>query len=116
MKPNQHLGRGLSSDAAIDIRFAGKEASRTWVVPQIGNGVAQENDTALIPGGRGELAVRLTVAPKTRPVLQPCLCPIKPLPDISAVVARCKRWRRGGRQVDQHRDNEAAATAKHSTH
>ena len=38
-----HLRRGLTADAAVDIRFAGKEFAIV-TAPGIGNGIAHEDD------------------------------------------------------------------------
>src|ERR1700691_1906012 len=45
-KPDQHLRRRLPSDAAIDVRLAGKIICQ---LPEVGDGIPEEYDSILSP-------------------------------------------------------------------
>ena len=58
-KADQHLGRGLPVDAAVDVRLAGKIV---FQLPVVGDGVAEEHDSILAGRGRLEGGVGLAIA------------------------------------------------------
>jgi hypothetical protein len=56
---HQHLRRGLAADAAVDVGLAGKIFVE---MPDVGDGVAEEDDAILAGGGRFERGVGVAVA------------------------------------------------------
>ena len=56
---HQHLRRGLPADAAVEVRLAGE---RVFELPDIGDGISEEDDAVLSGRGRLEGGVGVAVA------------------------------------------------------
>jgi hypothetical protein len=67
---DEHLRRGLSADAAVDVGLAGKEAAVFGADPGVGDGVAHEDDALFVFRGRFNGGVCVVVAGEIGPVLE----------------------------------------------
>ena len=56
---DQHLRRGLSADAAVEVRLAGEIFLK---LPDVGDGIAKEDDAVLAGRGRLEGGIGVAVA------------------------------------------------------
>ena len=72
-KADQHLRRGLSADAAVDVRLAGEESAELGLHPHVGDGIAHEDDALLVLSGRLHGGVGVVIAGDVGPVLESLL-------------------------------------------
>src|ERR1700693_1543888 len=68
-KTNQHLRSGLATYAAIDIGLAGEEWAELRVAPDVGDGIAHENDALFVFRKMRNGGVGFTIAGQIWPVL-----------------------------------------------
>ena len=69
-KANEHLRCGLPADAAVNVGLAGE---RLVELPDVGDGVAHEDDAVFVGVAQAKLGVGLTIAAEIAEIIHPLL-------------------------------------------
>src|SRR2546421_12685906 len=100
MKANQHLRRGLSTDATIEVGPAGEKTAKARLVPVVSDRVAHENHARLVLSSRRDRFVSVTIVRQRRPVFQPGFQSVY-LRLRGGAIRRGRRLRRDWNQADK---------------